>query len=373
MSLVLLLALSPVFSGGKMWLRVWDPYGKQVYYGERSFTDSGAATLLNVPFKDYALKYYLESYTCGGSSGSCNLLDTPYCRIGGWYRAKGHIQCNRGGSVDLYPISKGEVDRLYYCNTTLDLLSLVKVPASWQTDDMIIYCHNGGDNFFEEETFDDFVGPRLNTYKACIVKDLSRTGNNTVIFSLDVGNKQVDSDDMFYTKLSNHNRLLEEFTSGYSEESPSQDSSGSFSVTYKQSVFSFLERKYTVKYDSNSFVTSIYEGNEVPNVVPSVVSAVEGLSNIDKARVIVIKKEGNKNVYGYDVPYNVLVGNSNEDESPVYLVYFPGMGKLGCEKSLAYYVKSAGVECDNGLVKIYSRKLGNKNAYLLFMNLILDS
>lgn len=120
----------------------------------------------------------------------------PYCRVGGMYEV--NVQTIHDM---LYKGRPGDKDRdlgyinknldLYYCKTNANLLNMMKVPQSWITDDLILYCNSGG-NVIDETSSFDFIFDRMNTYRVCVLRNLNKSSDNVVIYGLDVGNNIVE-------------------------------------------------------------------------------------------------------------------------------------------------------------------------------------
>lgn len=118
----------------------------------------------------------------------------PFCRIGGQYTVDVYNDASPAtmGRDDKIPIVLDINMKAFYCKTTFDLLERVKIPAAWEDDNLLVYCNDGG-NIISNSTNYDFIISQMNTYKACVVRNLDLDDQNTLIFGFDVGNKVVDS------------------------------------------------------------------------------------------------------------------------------------------------------------------------------------
>ena len=92
----------------------------------------------------------------------------------------------------------GHQKDLFYCQTTRDLVDQIKIPSSWQNNDLTVYCNNGE----KPGLYRNYVGVKatnfeyftknLDAYKVCIIKNVDLEVNNTIIYGLEVGNKLID-------------------------------------------------------------------------------------------------------------------------------------------------------------------------------------
>ena len=202
---------------------IFDPFGLKLIEGKTPLPpgkmdeDANNVFLLGHTFDDY-YNNYLSKY----ESNDIFLYKPPYCIIGGPYISYEYYQCMNTGEHAAFKI-------LYYCRSTLDLLKKVMIPDEWVNDHLIIYCGDGSDIYNSFETFDIYLGGRnLNIYKGCIVKNLDKNQNNTILMGYDVGNPFVDSNKTWYFNYSEMNRLANIFSVREDEFSNYVDESSSF-------------------------------------------------------------------------------------------------------------------------------------------------
>lgn len=170
---LMLLFLNTIYAG-QIKHTVIGPYGNAIAENSKSYGTERATTIIEDRYKDFEYDLITTSFTT-----------EPYCKFGGQYK------------INVYnnPIYAGVYDRtmkLYYCKTTQDLINHMKIPSSWQNDDLILYC-NDGSNIYNPDFNLDFLTSKVNTYKLCILKNLNKVSDNTLIFGYDAGNKLIDS------------------------------------------------------------------------------------------------------------------------------------------------------------------------------------
>jgi hypothetical protein len=130
----------------------------------------------------------------------------PFCRIGGQYMINVYNDPSPGADPS------NETFKLYYCKTTRDLLRKVRIPSDWVNSDLVVYC-NDGKNVHSISTNFDYITTLLNTYKACIVKNMDLEEDNVIVYGYEVGNRIVDNDPaFFYNHNSSTGPVLVEFT-----------------------------------------------------------------------------------------------------------------------------------------------------------------
>ena len=168
-----LLFLNTVYAG-QIKHTVIGPYGNIIAENSKSYGTEKATTIIEDRYKDFEYNLITSSFTT-----------EPYCKFGGQYNIR----------VYNNPIYAGVYDRtmkLYYCKTTQDLINHMKIPNSWQNDDLVLYC-NDGSNIYNPDFNLDFLTSKVNTYKMCVLKNLNKSSDNTLIFGYDAGNKLIDS------------------------------------------------------------------------------------------------------------------------------------------------------------------------------------
>lgn len=171
---ILFLIFLQTINAGEIKHTIIGPYGNTLATSTASYGTESATTTVEDRYKDFEYLTTQNSFT-----------SEPFCKFGGQYM------------INVYndPIYAGVYDntnKLYYCKTTQDLINHMKIPSSWQNDNLVLYC-NDGSNIYNPEFNLDLFTNKINTYKMCILKNLNKDSDNTLIFGYDAGNKLIDS------------------------------------------------------------------------------------------------------------------------------------------------------------------------------------
>ncbi|MFW5704924.1 MAG: hypothetical protein ACOCXG_03690 [Nanoarchaeota archaeon] len=189
-------------------------FPKEIAYGEYFWTTTSGENLYRAFRGDYIPESDLTEY--GVHSGELLDVTTPdnehldanFCPYGGTFGGQmtytyGVIEekCSKKESdiigrnhcvrYDFWPALE-QLDNLYYCHTTNDLIAGVKLPNHWdrQNDKIDLFCGDGNRISVEYYIPNTFFPEIEGAYKACIVKNINK--NESVIFISETGNERLD-------------------------------------------------------------------------------------------------------------------------------------------------------------------------------------
>lgn len=190
--LLIVLVLLSVYAGarsmtGNLSLIVFSPFGTILMNETASLknNDADGAFMTDIKIGYEELKD-LDSDTPSGNP-------KPYCKLGGAYRVQNKVVTSAQEILGNANINY----TLFYCKTTKDLIDKIKIPTSWNNSNLVLYCNDGGMIDFVELSA-DFLTSLADYYKICVLKNLDKEENNTIIYGFEVGNADVDNDSGYF-------------------------------------------------------------------------------------------------------------------------------------------------------------------------------
>lgn len=200
--LTILLTTSLVFSSVKLGREIRDPYGRVLYNAQKELPKSGSVRYDGSFYSEFGnliYDYYNKKY-----GENFKKDEKSFCMIGGTYKDNEIIWDNRWANLN-------ESLNLFSCPNTMTLLKYVQIPTQWINEKYIVYCNEGLDTYVQEENFDFFLGGRkVQSYRGCVVKNLDRKTNNTIIYGMDANKLVEKANTMFLNELAD-NRIYDEF------------------------------------------------------------------------------------------------------------------------------------------------------------------
>lgn len=149
---------------------------QQVRYFAGETQPPGSQSVIVSRFSDFGFNY---------DSSSFGYSAQPYCRVGGQYKIRVTNDVRPPGA------SFNQESNLYYCKTTSDLLSEIRIPSSWQNSNLILYCNDGGFINFENLNFEVYTS-QANIYKGCVLRNLDLNDRNVIFYGFESGNINLD-------------------------------------------------------------------------------------------------------------------------------------------------------------------------------------
>lgn len=336
------------------------PYNTNVSNIELGSYTSGATTdpiITKIETKYNQFEYDADS----------NFPTEPYCKYGGQYRI---FVTNDPGVKNI----KQKFDlKLFYCKTTKDLISYIKIPTSWENKNLVLYC-NDGSSIYNSLSNADFLTTGVNTYKMCILKNLDLNSNNTIMYGLEVGNKLIDSDIKYYFNTTTK-------TSPIVENLDSRSNTNNI-YTYNDKV---NNRNYIFEYDEIKHFYSLREkGVEQLNTELNLTFTNQ--PDIGISRVVLYRNINGNQIYGYETALSLL----DKTKTTIFPVYkITGLNSIEfsqdlCMNTLASYfpIKSINFDSKKNIIcaqdtiiinsdKIDMGTIKNGKSINLFKNIIL--
>ncbi len=323
-------------------------------------SQSDFTTILTSPYKKF------NNYP---NDNNFKPSDIRYCIVGGNYSLQ----------VLSYPKNSALFNKtinLFYCRTTQDLINQIEIPEVWVNNNLILYCNDGSEINSKINNF-DFLTTKLQTYKACILKNLDR--GKTILFGYEVGNPILDSDNsFFFNTTTNQSKII--------------NSDFKF-VNKNNGVYTFNDKtddkNYYFKYDDTTKFYSLSDTNESFNLT---LNTSIFTNDIKISRVALFRHfSSGKNIYGYE---KITSTNGVGPIVPIYKIDYNGAITLSndqCANSLKKYGaiseilgKTDKILCTGGKsIEIYSNKIdgdaygknkvddGKVTSFNIFKNIIL--
>lgn len=366
---------------GFLKMTIFSPYDEVLLSKSKRFN-----TGLGITSNENVLLYYRE---ISQAYGSVNPKDV-YCVVGGEYDIKTelHIGVPNIDIKNQYP--------LFYCQTTKDLISEMKVPSNWLGDNLLVYCNDGIKSglYMDSDTRKainyDFFHRDFDVYKLCTVKNLDLTKDNTIIYGLEVGNRVVDKFvDVFNfsTKKGVLTGELTGFSSKGNQVTLAMESVLNGSPIVAVSNFTgktfhkFLvkddnEREYDFYYEPESSLFALSDSGLNLNAN---LNGYLGGNDIGLSRVLLMKKDVNgKLILGYE---NAGVENSLNTRMPVYHIKYQNsklkdsclehLGKYDAYLPVGAISNADQIRCLDNEIEINADAFkSSKEAFNVFKNII---
>jgi len=190
--------LSSSKRGMMIYYYVFDPFGLELGNGTTKI-ESRKWVYDKVYLPDVIYNHYK---VFSNNPKPFNVENRPYCMVGGLYRTYYHKSCNGGPTRNNRYLT-------FYCHTTQDLFDSILIPSDWNKN-LLVYCNYGSDAYVENELPDLYIGGRnLNVYRGCVVKNLGKSVNNTVLVTADIGNLALDNHSKYILNFTVRNGKLE--------------------------------------------------------------------------------------------------------------------------------------------------------------------
>lgn len=272
-------------------------------------TEDTTQTIVKSRYKDFAIHY---------GTNSLGFNSEPFCKIGGMYR------------INIYndPVQKPELNEtvdLFYCKTIKDMIKEIKIPASWESANLVLYCNDGQIINMKDINF-EFLTSQMSVYKGCVLKNLDLDSENTIIYGLEVGNKKLDDNPGF---LFSEEDMISQATSNleFSYAADKENGTGTNEeyiwIDYQRHILNsqaVVERPY----DGKNFIcpTSGYTGS-CDEVTPIITERYPGFTSFQFVRDDpVIKQVLYKVNVQTDFEYSYYVFNDSKDNE-FYFDYDP--------------------------------------------------
>ncbi len=313
---------------GKLLHEIYSPYGQKLASEEDDYNTAISTTLsktvIVTKYKEFGEKY---------DPSSLGIQAEPYCRIGGDYIL--YVE-NDPKVVGKYT----HTNTLFECKTLQDLFSKIKIPSGWENDNLILYCNDGNLINFENINM-DFLTTKVNNYKVCILKNYDEIYENTIIYGLDVGNPQVDTNEnYFFSESTKKSPVLKDlkYLSG--------DTSGTmeYQLSNIEDSDPAANKRYYFRYDNTDKYFNLANTAKELTIDFYSIFPKGYYADIELSRIALFRSfsSGSK-VFGYEkVTSNVISGSSSY--KPFYTITKPlGLTQENCMQMLAFHNPSTSI------------------------------
>lgn len=328
-------------------LTLLGPYGQKIAIYGKNLGDNSQFTQVSLEFNSHEVakntRYGINQY-CGEGGG--NYFVSYYLKV----------RNEHGPIID----EKRVYSPVYNCSTIKDLLSNVKIPQQWKTNDdtLLVYCSEPGkknSNIENSLTISSFLFSDLNdVYTACLIRN--EDTQESVLYGFPYGNKKLEKHIAPFVNESKQNPIS--IMSGYNLNSPFRINDNSQMMEFEKEISANTNEKIYLSFfnqTSKPYFILTQDSSYLLDLVS--LSSVFNYNKVtdQTSRMVMMRKFENRTIYGFQTQEEAIgsylldpvekSNNLNRDLNPMYIINYDGFGRTNqtCMDSLAAHEPTSNI------------------------------